>query len=77
MALFTLVVVADPNGFVYIGYSFVDSNADPNGRGASREWVEKLVIVGYPKAATSVHITGNTCTYKPVLQSHGPLIDII
>ena len=60
MALFTLVVVADPNGFVYIGCCFVDSNADPNGRGTSREWVEKLVIVGYPKAATSVHITGNT-----------------
>jgi hypothetical protein len=34
------------------------SNADPNGRGSSKEWVEKLVIVGFPKAASSVHITG-------------------
>ncbi|XP_065942611.1 neutral alpha-glucosidase AB isoform X2 [Magallana gigas] len=36
---------------------FQSSNADPSGKGSTKEWVEKLIIVGYPKAATSVHIT--------------------
>lgn len=36
------------------------SNADPSGKGSTKEWVEKLIIVGYPKAASSVHITGQS-----------------
>lgn len=39
------------------------SNADPSGKGSTKEWVEKLIIVGYPKAATSVHITGQSQTH--------------
>ncbi|XP_056021403.1 neutral alpha-glucosidase AB-like isoform X2 [Ostrea edulis] len=48
--------------YIHRAFSFKNnilqsSNADPNGRGSSKEWVEKLVIVGFPKAASSVHIT--------------------
>lgn len=42
---------------------FFFSNADPSGKGSTKEWVEKLIIVGYPKAATSVHITGQSQTH--------------
>lgn len=51
------------------------SNTDPSGKGSTKEWVEKLIIVGYPKAATSVHITGQSQTHIKI-KSHDDVLFI-
>lgn len=56
---------------------FFFSNADPSGKGSTKEWVEKLIIVGYPKAATSVHITGQShiqCFIHIKIKSCGDIV---
>uniref|UniRef100_A0A8W8IBF8 Neutral alpha-glucosidase AB n=1 Tax=Magallana gigas TaxID=29159 RepID=A0A8W8IBF8_MAGGI len=50
---FTLIICLDKQGEAsgdfFKNNILQSSNADPSGKGSTKEWVEKLIIVGYPK----------------------------